>query len=95
VVPIAAGVVLRYVGFRVPFAISCAAAIVTVFVTMRLDPMKQRSAARVALDEGISAAAAAAAAGTATSAAALQATLAVGTMAEEAEIGPAMGDPAD
>ena len=51
VVPVAAGVILHYLGFRVPFAISCAAAIVTILVTVRLDPHKQRSAARIALDE--------------------------------------------
>jgi len=51
VVPVAAGYILNFVGFRVPFAISCAAAIVTVLVTMRLDPQKQRTAARVALDD--------------------------------------------
>jgi hypothetical protein len=51
VVPVVAGYILNYVGFRIPFAISCAAAIVTVFVTMKLDPVKQRSAAKMALDE--------------------------------------------
>jgi predicted MFS family arabinose efflux permease len=51
VVPVAAGVILHYLGFRVPFAISCAAAVVTILITVRLDPHKQRSAARIALDE--------------------------------------------
>jgi MFS family permease len=51
VVPVVAGFILNYVGYQVPFFIACAAALVTVAVTHRLDPQKQRTAARVALDE--------------------------------------------
>jgi len=51
VVPVVAGVILNYVGYQVPFFIACAAALVMVGVTRRLDPVKQRSKARVALDE--------------------------------------------
>ncbi len=51
VVPVVAGYILNFVGFRIPFAISCGAAVVTVMVTVRLNPLAQRSAARVALDE--------------------------------------------
>jgi hypothetical protein len=51
VVPVVAGFILNYVGYQIPFAIACVAAIVTVFVTMRLNPSTQRTAARVALDE--------------------------------------------
>jgi predicted MFS family arabinose efflux permease len=51
VVPVAAGYILNYVGYQVPFFIACGAALVTVFLTMKLDPRKQRTAARVALDE--------------------------------------------
>jgi predicted MFS family arabinose efflux permease len=51
VVPVAAGIVLNFVGYRIPFFIACGAALVMVGVTRRLDPVKQRTAARVALDE--------------------------------------------
>ena len=51
VVPVVAGFILNYVGYQIPFFIACGAAIVTVFVTMRLNPMTQRTAGRVALDE--------------------------------------------
>ena len=51
VVPVAAGFILNYVGYRIPFFIACGFALVTVAVTLRLDPVKQRCAARVAADE--------------------------------------------
>lgn len=51
VVPVVAGFILNFVGYQIPFFIACAAAVVTVFVTLRLDPKAQRTAARVALDE--------------------------------------------
>ncbi len=51
VVPVAAGVVLNFVGYQVPFFIACGIALIAVFVTRRLDPQAQRTAARVALDE--------------------------------------------
>jgi predicted MFS family arabinose efflux permease len=51
VVPVAAGVMLNYVGYRIPFFIACGIALIAVFVTSRLDPLAQRTAARVALDE--------------------------------------------
>jgi predicted MFS family arabinose efflux permease len=51
VVPVAAGFILNYVGYQIPFFIACGAAVITVFVTMRLDPEAQRTAGRVALDE--------------------------------------------
>ncbi len=51
VVPVAAGFILHFVGYEVPFFIACGVALVTVFVTRRLDPQAQRTAARVALDE--------------------------------------------
>lgn len=51
VVPVVAGFILNYVGYRIPFFIACAFALVTVVVTLRLDPSKQRCAARVAADE--------------------------------------------
>ena len=58
VVPVVAGYILNYVGYRIPFFIAAAAAIVTVGVTLKLDPRAQRSAARVALDERLAAEAA-------------------------------------
>ncbi len=51
VVPVAAGFILNYVGYRVPFFIACGFAVVTFFVTLRLDPVAQRYAGRVTLDD--------------------------------------------
>ena len=50
-VPVAAGVILNFVGYQVPFLIAAGFAVVTFAVTLRLDPSRQRSAARVAADE--------------------------------------------
>jgi MFS family permease len=51
VVPVAAGFILNYTGYQIPFFIACGFALINFAVTLRLDPVKQRSAARVALDE--------------------------------------------
>lgn len=51
VVPVAAGFILNFVGYQIPFLIACGFALLTFFVTLRLDPVAQRSAARVALDD--------------------------------------------
>ena len=51
VVPVAAGMILNYVGYQVPFFIGCGFAFIAALVTLRLDPVKQRSAARVAIDD--------------------------------------------
>jgi predicted MFS family arabinose efflux permease len=51
VVPVVAGFILNYVGYRIPFFIACGAAVITVLVTTRLNPLVQRTAGRVALDE--------------------------------------------
>jgi MFS family permease len=51
VVPVAAGLILNYVGYQVPFFIGCGFALVAAVVTLGLDPVRQRSAAKVALDE--------------------------------------------
>ena len=50
-VPVAAGFILNYVGYEVPFFIACGFAVITFFITLRLDPIGQRSAGRVALEE--------------------------------------------
>ena len=51
VVPVAAGFILNYVGYQIPFFIACGAALIMVAVTHRLNPLAQRTAAKVALDE--------------------------------------------
>jgi hypothetical protein len=51
VVPVAAGMILNYVGYQVPFFIGCGFALIAAVVTLRLDPVAQRSAARVAMDD--------------------------------------------
>ena len=50
VVPVAAGIILNYVGYQVPFFIGCGIAFIAAVMTLRLDPVKQRSAAKVELD---------------------------------------------
>ncbi len=51
VVPVVAGYILNFTGYRVPFFIACGFALANFFVTLGLDPAKQRCAARVAMDE--------------------------------------------
>jgi MFS family permease len=51
VVPVVAGLILNYVGYQVPFFIGCGFACIAALVTLRLDPVRQRSAARVAIDD--------------------------------------------
>ncbi len=51
VVPVAAGFILNYVGYQIPFYGACGVAVISVFVTLRLDPVKQKCAARVAADK--------------------------------------------
>ncbi len=51
VVPVAAGFVLNFVGYQIPFYAACGVAILSFFVTLRLDPAKQRCPARIAADE--------------------------------------------
>jgi predicted MFS family arabinose efflux permease len=51
VVPITTGFILNFVGFQIPFLIACGFATFTIFVTRRLDPATQKSAARIAEDE--------------------------------------------
>jgi predicted MFS family arabinose efflux permease len=51
VVPVSTGFILNYVGYQVPFLIACGFAVLTFFVTQRLNPATQRSPARIAEDE--------------------------------------------
>lgn len=51
VVPVTTGYILNYVGYQVPFLIACGFAVFTFFVTQRLDPVTQKSPARIAQDE--------------------------------------------
>jgi len=53
VVPVVAGVILNFVGYQIPFFLACAVAVVTFFVTLRLDPANQRCPARIAADEAL------------------------------------------
>ena len=55
VVPVMAGFILNYTGYRVPFFIACGFALVNFVVTLRLDPVKQRCAARIAADQAAAA----------------------------------------
>ena len=50
VVPVAAGYILNFVGYQVPFYIACVFAVGAIGITRRLDPAKQKSAARIAAD---------------------------------------------
>lgn len=58
VVPVAAGYILNFTGYQIPFFIACGFAIINFVVTLRLDPVKQRCAARIAMDEAAAAKAA-------------------------------------
>jgi MFS family permease len=56
IVPVAAGFILNYTGYQIPFFIACGFAVINFAITLRLDPVGQRSAARVAFDEATAAA---------------------------------------
>lgn len=56
VVPVVAGYILNFTGLRVPFYIACGFALVNILVTLGLNPIKQRCAERIALDEAVAAA---------------------------------------
>jgi predicted MFS family arabinose efflux permease len=49
-VPVAAGFILNFVGYQIPFFLACGVAVVTIFVTLRLDPAKQKCPGRIAAD---------------------------------------------
>lgn len=48
VVPIATGFVLNYVGYQIPFLVASGFALIAVFITQRLNPASQKSAAKQA-----------------------------------------------
>ncbi|MDI3339302.1 MAG: MFS transporter [Sphaerobacter sp.] len=51
IVPITAGFILNFAGYRVPFLIACVFAFCTILVTRRLDPIAQRTTARLAEEQ--------------------------------------------
>ena len=50
-IPIAAGFVLNYVGYQVPFYFACGVAVIGFFVALRVDAAEQKCPARIAADE--------------------------------------------
>jgi len=50
VVPVAAGFILNFVGYQIPFFAACGVAVVAFFLTLRLDPATQKCAERIASD---------------------------------------------
>jgi predicted MFS family arabinose efflux permease len=50
-VPVAAGFILNFVGYQVPFYLACGVAVVAFFVTLRLDPSTQKCPGRIAADQ--------------------------------------------
>lgn len=51
IVPVTAGYILNFAGYQIPFMIACGFACLTFLVTRRLDPVAQRSPARLAADQ--------------------------------------------
>jgi len=51
VVPIVTGFILNFVGSQIPFLVASGFAVITIFVSRRLDPVAQKSAARRAEEE--------------------------------------------
>jgi MFS family permease len=49
-VPVVAGFILNFVGYQVPFYLACGAAFIAFFVTLRLDPSRQKCPGRIAAD---------------------------------------------
>lgn len=50
-VPVAAGFILNFVGYQIPFYLACGVAVIAFFVTLRLNPSEQKSPGRIAADE--------------------------------------------
>ncbi len=55
VVPVVTGFVLNFVGYQIPFLVAGGFAVVTLFVTRRLDPVNQKSARRLQEDAALAA----------------------------------------
>ena len=53
VVPVVTGFVLNFVGYQIPFLIASGFALVTVYITQKLDPRTQKSADRLAEEQSI------------------------------------------
>lgn len=51
IVPVSTGYILNFVGYQIPFLIACGFAVLTFFVTQRLDPVSQKSPARIRQDQ--------------------------------------------
>jgi predicted MFS family arabinose efflux permease len=51
IVPVSTGYILNFVGYQIPFLIACGFAVLTFFVTRRLNPVTQKSPARIRQDE--------------------------------------------
>ncbi len=52
-VPIVTGFVLNFVGYQIPFLVASGFALITVYITQKLDPKSQKSAARIAEEEAL------------------------------------------
>jgi predicted MFS family arabinose efflux permease len=53
VIPVVTGFVLNYVGYQIPFLVASGFALITVFVTRKLDPQGQKTAAKRAEEESL------------------------------------------
>lgn len=53
VVPVVTGFVLNYVGYQIPFLIASVFALITVYVTQKLDPRAQKTAAKIAEEQSL------------------------------------------
>lgn len=53
VVPVVTGFVLNFVGYQIPFLVASGFAVITVFVTQKLNPQEQKSEARIAEEQSL------------------------------------------
>ena len=54
VIPILTGFVLNFVGYQIPFLVASGFALITVFITRKLDPARQKTTAKLAEEESLS-----------------------------------------
>ena len=54
VIPILTGFVLNFVGYQIPFLVASGFALITVFITRKLDPARQKTTAKLAEEEALS-----------------------------------------